>query len=154
MAHRQVLLVAVVLERGRARFFDVGAEAAVELSCLHSPSTRGGKFHSDREDAPGGGEAGYHGRIREEARRHIAAVAARLVAMDQDHSLELVLAGPDDLTHALRRALPQSLDARFIGTAHLDRKRVTPAIIHREARRLQAEWTQRLPEATPIGSTS
>lgn len=146
--------VVVVLERGRARFFDVGPEKTVELSCLHSPGTRGGKFHSDRADAPGRGENAYHGRIREEARRHIAAVAARLVALDHDQSLELVLAGPDDLTRALRRALPQSLDARVIGTAHLDRKRITPAIIQREARRLQADWTQRLPEATRIRSTT
>jgi len=147
-------VVVVVLERARARFFDVGPEEAVELSCLHSPGTRGGKFHSDRADAPGRGEGAYHGRIREETRRHIAAVTARLVALDHDQSLELVLAGPDDMTHALRRALPQSFDARVIGTAHLDRKRITPAIIRREARRLQADWTQRLPEATPIRSTT
>ena len=147
-------VVVVVLERARARFFDVGPEEAVELSCLHSPGTRGGKFHSDRADAPGRGEGAYHGRIREETRRHIAAVTARLVALDHDQSLELVLAGADDMTHALRRALPQSFDARVIGTAHLDRKRITPAIIRREARRLQADWTQRLPEATPIRSTT
>ena len=146
-------VVVVVLERGRARFFDVGSEGAVELPCLHSPGTRGGRFHSDRANAPGGGEHAYHGRLREEGRRHITAVAARLVALDQDHSLELVLAGPDDLTGALRRALPQSFDARLIGTAHLNRKRITPAIIQREARRLQAEWTQALPPVTPIRST-
>ena len=146
-------VVVVVLERARARFFDVGPEQAVELSCLHSPGTRGGKFHSDRQDAPGRGEGAYHGRIREETRRHIAAVAACLVALDHDQSLELVLAGPDDMTRALRRALPRSFDARVIGTAYLDRKRLTPAIIRREARRLQAEWTQALPPVTPIRST-
>ena len=146
-------VVVVVLERGRARFFDVGPEQTVELSCLHSPATRGGRFHSDRADAPGGGEHAYHGQLREEERRHVAAVVARLVALDQDHSLELVLAGPDDLTGALRRALPRSLNARFIGSLHLDRKRITPAIIRREARRLQAEWTQALPPVTPIRST-
>lgn len=146
-------MIAVVLERGRARLFDVGPEEAVELSCVHSLSTRGGRFHSDRADAPGRGEGAYHGRIREEERRHIAAVTARLVALDHEHSLELVLAGPEDLTRALRRALPRSLDARFIGTLHLDRKRLTPAIIRREARRLQAEWTQSLPLVTPIRST-
>jgi len=67
--------------------------------------------------------------------------------------LELVLAGPEDLTRALRRALPRSLDPRFIGTLHLDRQRLPPAIIRREARRLQAEWTQSLPLVTPIRST-
>ena len=149
-----IRVVVVVLERSRARLFDVGPEEAVELSCLHSPGTRGGRFHSDRADAPGRGEHAYHGRLREEERRHITAVAARLVALDHDQSLELVLAGPADMRRALRRALPQSFDARVIGTAQLDRKRVTPAIIRREARRLQADWTQRLPETTPIRSTT
>ena len=147
-------VVVVVLERARARFFDVGPDEAVELSCLHSPGTRGGRFHSDREDAPGRGENAYHGRIREEARRHIAAVAGRLVALDREQSLELVLAGPADMTRTLRRALPQSLGARVIGTAHLDRKRITAAIIRREARRLEADWTQRLPETTRVRSTT
>lgn len=146
-------VVVVVLERARARFFDVGPEA-VELACLHSPGMRGGRFHSDRGDAPGRGENAYHGRIREEVRRHIAAVAGRLVALDREQSLELVLAGPDDLTRALRRALPQSFGARVLGTAHLDRKRITPAVIRREARRLAADWTQRLPETTRIRSTT
>lgn len=147
-------VVVVVLDRAHARFFDVGPSATVELPCLHSPATRGGKFHSDRGDAPGRGESAYHGRLREEARRHIAGVAARLIALDRDPAVEFVLAGPDNLTRALRRVLPRSLDGRCIGTAHLDFKRLTPTIVQREARRLQADWTQRLPDATPIRSPS
>jgi hypothetical protein len=147
-------VLAVVLDRAHARFFDVGPTATVELTCLRSPATRGGKFHSDREDAPGRGESAYHGRLREEERRHIAGVAARLVALDRDSALEFVVVGPDNLTRALRKVLPRSLAGRCIGTAHLDFKRLTPAIVQREARRLQAEWTQRLPEATHIRTTS
>lgn len=147
-------LVAVVFDRAHARFFDIGPASTVELPCLRSPATRGGKFHSERGNAPGRGEHAYHGRLREEERRHIAGVAARLVALDRDPAWELVLVGPDNLTRALRRVLPRSLDGRCIGTAHLDFKRLTPAIVQREARRLQADWTQRLPDATPIRSTS
>jgi len=147
-------ILAVVLDRAHARFFDVGPTATVELPCLRSPATRGGKFHSDRADAPGRGERAYHGRLREEERRHIAGVAARLVALDRDPAWELVLIGPEHLTRALRRVLPRALDGRCIGTAHLDFKRLTPAIVQREARRLQADWTQRLPAATAIRSTS
>ena len=147
-------LVAVVLDRAHARFFDIGPASTVELPCLQSPATRGGKFHSERGNAPGRGEHAYHGRLREEERRHIAGVAARLVALDRDPAWELVLVGPDNLTRALRRVLPRSLDGRCIGTAHLDFKRLTPAIVQREARRLQADWTQRLPAATAIRSTS
>lgn len=147
-------LVAVVLDRAHARFFDIGPASTVELPCLHSPATRGGKFHSERGNAPGRGEHAYHGRLREEERRHIAGVAARLAALDRDPAWEFVLVGPENLTRALRRALPRSLDGRCIGTAHLDFKRLTPAIVQREARRLQADWTQRLPDATPIRSPS
>jgi hypothetical protein len=49
--------------------------------------------------------------------------------------------------------LPRSLDGRCIGTAHLDFKRLTPAIVQREARRLQADWVQRLPATTAIRSS-
>ena len=147
-------ILAVALDRAHARFFDVGPTATLELASLRSPATRGGKFHSDRADAPGRGESAYHGRLHEEERRHIAGVAARLVALDTDPAVEFVLMGPDNLTRALRRALPRSLDGRCIGTAHLDFKRLTPAIVQREARRLQADWVQRLPDATPIRSPS
>lgn len=147
-------IMTVVLDRAHARFFDVGPTATVELPCLRSPATRGGKFHSDRADAPGRGESAYHGRLREEERRHITAVAARLVALDRDPIAEFVLVGPKPLTRALRRALPRSLDRRCSGTAHLDFKRLTPAIVQREARRLQADWTQHLPAATTIRRTS
>ena len=147
-------LVAVVLDRAHARFFDIGPASTVELPCLQSPATRGGRFHSERGNAPGRGEHAYHGRLREEERRHIAGVAARLVALDRDPAWELVLVGPDNLTRALRRVLPRSLDGRCIGTAHLDFKRLTPAIVQREARRLQADWTQRLPEIAPMRSPS
>jgi hypothetical protein len=146
--------LAVVLDRAHARFFDIGPLNTVELPCLQSPATRGGKFHSDREDAPGRGEHAYHGRLREEERRHLAAVAARIVSLARDPALEVVLAGPDNLTRALRRVLPRPVGERCIGTAHLNLKQVTPPIVEREARRLQADWTQRLPEAPPTRSTS
>lgn len=147
-------IMTVVLDRAHARFFDVGPTATVELASLRSPATRGGKYHSDRADAPGRGENAYHGRLREEERSHITAVAARLVALDTDPAFEFVLVGPVHLTRALRRALPRSLDGRCIGTAHLDFKRLTPAIVQREARRLQAEWVQRLPHPPPVRSPS
>jgi hypothetical protein len=147
-------LVAVVFDRAHARVFDIGAAGTVELPCVWSQATRGGKFHSERGDAPGRGERAYHGRLREEERRHLAAIAACIEALARDPSLEVVLAGPDNLTRALRRLLPRPVDARCVGTMHLNPKLVTPAIVEREARRLQADWTQRLPEAAPTRSTS
>lgn len=147
-------LLAVVVDRAHARFFDIGPSSTVELPCLQSPATRGGRFHSERGDAPGRGERAYHGRLHEEERRHLATVAARVIALARDPSLEIVLAGPDNLTRALRQVLPPQIGGRCIGTTHLDFKRLTPAIVQREARRLQADWTQCFPAATPTRRTS
>lgn len=147
-------LLAVVFDRAHARFFDIGPASTVERPCLRSPATRGGKFHSDRADAPGRGEHAYHGRLREEQRRHLAAIAARIVSLAHDPLLEIVLAGPANLTRALREVLPPPVGGRCIGTAHLNPKQVTSAIVALEARRLQAEWTQGLPPVIGIGSTS
>lgn len=147
-------LLAIVFDRAHARFFDIGPSSTVELPCLRSPATRGGRFHSERGNAPGRGEHAYHGRLREEERRHLAAIAARIVSLAHDPLLEIVLAGPDNLTRALREVLPPPVGGRCIGTAHLNPKLVTPAIVQREARRVQADWTQCLPDVTPIRGPS
>jgi hypothetical protein len=133
----------VLLSRGRARFFDVRSETTKELPCLHSPETRGGKFHSDRADAPGCGEHAYHGRLREEQRGHLTAVAARLAGLAQaDGTLELALAGPQALTRALEGHLTTALRARVIGILRIDPKRATASTITRRTRQLQEAWTQ------------
>ena len=139
-------VLTVVLSRARARFFDVRAEGTEELPCLHSPGTRGGKFHSDRADAPGRGEHAYHGRIREEQRRHLTAAVDRLTALAAaDPILELVLAGPDELVKATEAILTPALRTRLIGTLQVDPKRATAATITRQTKQLQQAWTQLMP---------
>lgn len=136
-------VVTVVLSRGRARFFDVRSETTAELPCLHSPETRGAKFHSDRADAPGRGEHAYHGRLREEQRRHLSAVVDRVTALAHaDATLELALGGPEPLTRALETLLPPALRTRVIGTLRVDPKRTTAAAISRQTQELQRAWTQ------------
>lgn len=140
-------VLTVVLSRSRARFFDVRPTGTEELACLRSPATRGAKFHSDRQDAPGRGEHAYHGRAREEQRRHLTAVVERLAALmaGADATLELVLAAPADLTRAGERILTPEQRARLIGTLRVDPKRVTAGIIARETKQLQQAWTELLP---------
>jgi len=139
-------VVTVLLGRARARVFDVRAEGTKELPCLHSPETRGGKFHSDRADAPGRGEHAYHGRIREELRRHLAAIVAHLTVLTTaDAMVELVLAGPQELVKAAEALLTPALRARLIGTLRVDPKRATVAIITRKTKELQQAWTQLMP---------
>jgi peptide subunit release factor 1 (eRF1) len=128
---------AVVVDRAHARFFEITAAGATELTSLHSPAMRGGKFHSDRQGGPGWGEHGYHGRIREEERRHYGAVAEQLAGLERRNpAARLVLAGPSAAADALRRVLPAALTARVIGTARLNPTEVSPARVHQTAARL------------------
>jgi peptide subunit release factor 1 (eRF1) len=127
-------LLAVVLDRAHARFFNVTASDAVELPGLPSPATRGGKYHSDREDAPGWGERDYHGRLREEQRRHFDAVIDRCAVLQRAHpEAGMLIAGPGHVAIELRRALPDPLAQRVVGTARLNPTEVTPAVVRRTA---------------------
>ena len=132
-------VLAVVTDRAHARFFDVGASEAVELTSLQSPAGRGGRFHSDRGDSPGWGEHAYHARREEEARRHVAAIVERLAAFERQHpGADVLLAGPGTTAGALQRALPPALGQRVIGTARLSPLEVTPATVHQTATQVRA----------------
>lgn len=128
-------MIAVVLDRRRARFFDVNNGSAVELPGLRSPATDGGRFHSDRADSPGRGERKYHQRLAEEERRHYGFVAQRLAALTEERPGEpVVVAGQGPAAATFRRSLPDDLARRVIGAARLNPARVTPAAVHRAAR--------------------
>ncbi len=128
-------MIAVVLDRRRARFFDVSNGSAVELPGLRSPATPGGRFHNDRADAPGRGERKFHQRIAAEERRHHERIAERLAALAAERADEqIVVAGPGPAAATLHRSLPPSLARLVIGTAHLNPVRVTPAAVHAATR--------------------
>lgn len=127
-------LIAVVFDRAHARFFEVRAEATIELPSLHSPAMRGGKFHSDRQGGPGWGEHDFHARLREEERRHYAAIAERLISLQRAAPIGgVVLAGPGNAAAGLRGFLPPALLDRVIGTAKLNPTEVTPAAVRQVA---------------------
>jgi peptide subunit release factor 1 (eRF1) len=128
-------MIAVVIDRRRARFFDVSNGAATELPDLRSPATAGGRFHSDRADAPGRGERRYHRHRLEEERRHYDRVVRRLKTLAVDRpDVRLFLAGPGLSAEAFRRHLPRELAAHLIGAARLNPARVTPATVAAAAR--------------------
>lgn len=103
----------IVSDRAHARFFEVTAVGVTELTCLAAASTRGGKFYSDRGDAPGWGEHDYHRRLEEEHHRHYANVVQRIEEHLRSHPVRgIVLAGPTDHTSALARFLPDRIAAR------------------------------------------
>lgn len=119
------ILVALV-DRTHARFFRVATEDVEELTSVVVPVPRGGRYHPDSEDAPGYGEHGFHGRLREERHRHAAAVAERLTAeMASGAWLGLVLAGPARVTADQARFLPHALQERLLATVRLNPTAVT-----------------------------
>jgi peptide subunit release factor 1 (eRF1) len=123
-------LVTVVLDRSRARFFEVTAYDSRELAGLRSDSTRGKRFHGD-QDGPGWGEHTYNNRIREEKQRHYEAIARELFAMDRrDPAHGIVLAGTGADANAVEPFLHSYLAERLIGTVRLNPKEATTASVH------------------------
>lgn len=127
-------ILVVVIDRAHARFFEVSAYQAAELTGLADANTRGGKFHSDRADSPGWGERDYHGRLAEERHRHYADVADRLRALLSGRTVRgFVVAGPSDHTGALARFLPEHLAKRLLGTVKLNPTSATAAEVQAAA---------------------
>jgi len=146
----------VALDHAHARFFLVREQETTELPCLVSPRMRGGRFHSDRQDSPGWNEGDFHGRRREEVRRHVAAVARRIAGELRAHDAqEVILGGSAPVVAALQRALPATVARQVAGTTPLNPveltparvARVTPAVHRSHARLLQTEWLGRLQAA-------
>lgn len=114
-------ILVVVIDRRHARFFQVTPTGSTELPALVVISTRGGRFHSDRGDAPGWGEQDYHQRLEQEHHRHYANVVQRVEELLRNRPVRgIVLAGPADHTAALVRFFPETLAGRILGTVKLN----------------------------------
>lgn len=123
-------LLTVVLDRSRARFFEVTAYDCRELVGLRSDSTRGKRFHGD-QDGPGWGEHTYNNRIRQEKQRHYEAIARELFAMDRRNPAHgIVLAGTGADAKAVEPFLHSYLAERVIGTVRLNPKEATASLVH------------------------
>ncbi len=134
-------LLTVVVDRTAARFFEVTAFGAVEVEDLRSNSTRGGRFHSDRQDAPGQGEHHYNSRIREEKQRHFAAVAQRLFELHRKRPVHgVVLAGPGKDAGAVAAFLHPYLAERLMGVVSLNPKELTVPLVREATLAARAEF--------------
>ena len=128
-------MIAVILDRRIARFFDVSNGSAVELPRLRSPATPGRRYHSDRADSPGRGERQYHQRRAEEERRHYERIIERLAALAGERGDDpIVIAGPGPAPATFQRALPPDVARRVIATAHLNPTRLTLAAVQAAVR--------------------
>ena len=124
-------LLTVVLDRSKARFFEVTAYDVREVAGLHSESTRGKRFHGDHDGTSGWGEHTYNNRIRQEKQRHYEAIARELFTMDRRHPAHgIVLAGPGAEAGAVEPFLHSYLAERLIGTVRLNPKDATSASVH------------------------
>jgi peptide chain release factor subunit 1 len=138
-------ILVVAVDRTHARVFRASATGAVELPAPLTPARRGGKFVTDRADAPGWGEHRYHSRLEEERHRHYAAVVEVLETVTAGTpNRGVLLVGPADHTAALRRFLPQRLAARLLGTRKANPRAVTPAEIQALALDVAAEHHGRM----------
>jgi len=133
-------LLTVVFDRTSARFFEVTAYQTSELAGLRADSTRGKRFHGD-QDGPGWGEHTYNHRIRQEKQRHLEAIARELFAIDRRHPAHgIVLAGTGSDAGAVEPFLHTYLVERVIGTARLNPKDATPALVHAATLAVREEY--------------
>jgi peptide subunit release factor 1 (eRF1) len=134
-------LLTVVLDRTAARIFEVTAFGALEVEDLRADSTRGGRFHSDRADAPGKGEHTWHNRIREEKQRHYATVAQRLFELHRRRPVHgVVLAGPGKEAGAVAAFLHPYLAERLMGVVSLSPKDVRSSVVHEATLAARTEY--------------
>jgi peptide subunit release factor 1 (eRF1) len=134
-------VLTVVLDRTAARFFEVTAYQAVELPSLRADSTRGKRFRGDSDGASGWGEHTYNNRIREEKQRHYEAIARELFAIDRRHPAHgIVLAGTGTEAASVEPFLHNYLVERVIGTAKLNPKEATPAVVHQATLAVREAW--------------
>ena len=120
-------LLAVVLDRSSARFFEVGAFEARELPGMTSPMTKG-RFQGQGRAF---GEHSYNNRIREEKQRHYELVARRLFDLDRRQPAHgIVVAAVGKEAAALEPFLHSYLVERLLGTARLNPREVTAAEVH------------------------
>jgi peptide subunit release factor 1 (eRF1) len=134
-------IVTVVLDRTGAKFFEVTAFAAKEISTLNADATRGGRYRSDRHDAR---EHTYNNRIRNETHRHFEAVADTLFNIDRREPVHgILLAGIGTGVTGLGPFLHPYLQDRLIGSMKLNLKKVTPAAVHAATLEARGAWERK-----------
>ncbi len=150
----------VVLDRTSAQIWEVTAFEARRIAELTGNEVRGKRFHAQRGDAPGVGEHGWRGRIREEKQRHYAAIADKLFELDRATPKRgIILAAPGVEAGAVVPFLHPYLAARVIGTVKLSPKLLKAPEVHAATleacevheRAQERQWVAELREKEPTG---
>jgi len=134
-------ILTVVLDRTAARIFEVTAFGAEEVEDIRADATRGGRFHSDRGDAPGKGEHTWHNRIREEKQRHFATVAQHLFDLHRRRPVHgVVLAGPGKEAGAVAAFLHPYLADRLMGVVSLSPRDARAPVVYEATLATRTEY--------------
>jgi len=129
-------VLVVIADRTSGRIFDVSLAGVTEIEGVVPPRTpsRPGKFHPDRDSAPGIGEFRFHTRIREERQRHLEFVATETARAFRRQPYDaIVIGGAGVDADALLPFLDTPLRDRVIGTLKLAPKMATASEIGERA---------------------
>jgi peptide chain release factor subunit 1 len=133
-------ILAVVLDRSSARFFEVGAFEARELTSITSPASARGRYHASGRDS-NWGEHTYNNRIREQKQRHYELVARRLFELDRQRPAHAIVVGAVGTeATALEPFLHAYLVERVIGTVKLNPRNASPPQVHEAVLGVREEY--------------
>jgi len=138
------LLVADVDKSG-ATIYEVTAFEARKIADIEATARKGGRFHSDRHEAPGKGEHGFHNRLRHERELLFDAVAARLFDLDRREPVRgIVLASAGNEAESLRMFLHPYVAGKVVGTARLPRRKTSIGAVRATALEVREVFERKL----------
>ncbi len=138
------LLLAEVDKSG-ATIYEVTAFEAKKIADIEATARKGGRFHSDRHEAPGKGEHGFHNRLRHERDQLFDAVAARLFDLDRREPVRgIVLASAGNEADSLRMFLHPYIAGKVVGTARMARRKASIADVHATALEVRETFERKL----------
>ena len=138
------LLMADVDKSG-ATIYEVTAFEARKIADIEAAARKGGRFHSDRHQAPGKGEHGFHNRLRHERDQLFDAVAARLFDLDRREPVRgIVLASAGTEAESLRMFLHPYSAGKVVATARMPRRTTSLGAVHATALEVREAFERRL----------
>lgn len=138
------LLLAEVDKSG-ATIYEVTAFEARKIADIEAVARKGGRFHSDRHQAPGKGEHGFHNRLRHEREQLFDAVAAKLFDLDRREPVRgIVLASAGNEAESLRMFLHPYVAGKVVGTAKMPRRRASIQAVHATALEIREVYERKL----------
>ena len=138
------LLLAEVDKSG-ATIYEVTAFEARKIADIEATARKGGRFHSDRHQAPGKGEHGFHNRLRHEREQLFDAVAARLFDLDRREPVRgIVLASAGNEAESLRMFLHPYVAGKVVGTARMARRKASIGTVHATALEIREAYERKL----------